>query len=253
LDEENNMYYYSARYYAPPTFISRDPMFEKYPSISPYTYCKNNPVKRIDPNGENDYEVDRKTGKLILLKETDEKTHRLVAQNRKGEIKYKRDGSYKKSITVEKTVVDKREVDGLKQKLDFGGGKDAENNAKRVFDFLSDNTDVEWSVLGYGKGENNKNSITTSGDAEKEQTVTRLINSINNTDINYFYHNHSGKDANSYPSQGRPGEGGNDLGLWNDIWAKNPEAVMGIHSWGSTQLYRQDKSNKKGYSPIIQR
>ncbi|MFA7102164.1 MAG: RHS repeat-associated core domain-containing protein [Bacteroidales bacterium] len=52
LDEENGMYYYSARYYAPPTFISRDPMFEKYPSISPYTYCKNNPVKLIDPDGK---------------------------------------------------------------------------------------------------------------------------------------------------------------------------------------------------------
>ncbi|MFA7102852.1 MAG: RHS repeat-associated core domain-containing protein, partial [Bacteroidales bacterium] len=52
LDEENGMYYYSARYYAPPTFISRDPMFEKYPSISPYTYCKNNPVGFVDPTGE---------------------------------------------------------------------------------------------------------------------------------------------------------------------------------------------------------
>ncbi|NLD50242.1 MAG: RHS repeat-associated core domain-containing protein, partial [Clostridiaceae bacterium] len=51
LDEENNMYYYSARYYAPPTFISRDPMFEKYPSISPYTYCANNPLKFVDPTG----------------------------------------------------------------------------------------------------------------------------------------------------------------------------------------------------------
>jgi len=45
------MYYYSARYYAPPTFISRDPMFEKYPSISPYTYCANNPLKFVDPTG----------------------------------------------------------------------------------------------------------------------------------------------------------------------------------------------------------
>ncbi|MFA5640997.1 MAG: RHS repeat-associated core domain-containing protein [Bacteroidales bacterium] len=52
LDEENGMYYYSARYYAPPTFISRDPMFEKYPSISPYTYCMNNPVGFVDPTGE---------------------------------------------------------------------------------------------------------------------------------------------------------------------------------------------------------
>ncbi|NLK57268.1 MAG: RHS repeat-associated core domain-containing protein [Bacteroidales bacterium] len=52
LDEENNMYYYSARYYAPPTFISRDPLFEKYPFISPYAYCANNPVKYVDPTGE---------------------------------------------------------------------------------------------------------------------------------------------------------------------------------------------------------
>jgi len=52
LDEENGMYYYSARYYAPPTFISRDPMFEKYPSINPYSYCKNNPVGFVDPTGE---------------------------------------------------------------------------------------------------------------------------------------------------------------------------------------------------------
>jgi RHS repeat-associated protein len=52
LDEENGMYYYSARYYAPPVFTSRDPLFEKYPSISPYAYCANNPVKYIDPTGE---------------------------------------------------------------------------------------------------------------------------------------------------------------------------------------------------------
>ncbi|MDD3280284.1 MAG: hypothetical protein PHC83_01775 [Bacteroidales bacterium] len=26
-------------------------MFEKYPSISPYTYCANNPMKYVDPTG----------------------------------------------------------------------------------------------------------------------------------------------------------------------------------------------------------
>jgi RHS repeat-associated protein len=52
LDEENGMYYYSARYYNPPTFISRDPLFEKYPTISPYAYCLNNPLIFIDPTGE---------------------------------------------------------------------------------------------------------------------------------------------------------------------------------------------------------
>jgi RHS repeat-associated protein len=52
LDEESGMYYYSARYYAPPVFTSRDALFEKYPWISPYAYCMNNPVILIDPTGE---------------------------------------------------------------------------------------------------------------------------------------------------------------------------------------------------------
>ena len=52
LDEETGMYYYEARYYAPPTFTSRDPLFEKYFWMSPYAYCANNPVKYVDPSGE---------------------------------------------------------------------------------------------------------------------------------------------------------------------------------------------------------
>ena len=52
LDEETGMYYYEARYMAPPTFISRDPMFEQKPWLSPYHYCSNNPLKFVDPTGE---------------------------------------------------------------------------------------------------------------------------------------------------------------------------------------------------------
>ena len=52
LDEENGMYYYEARYYKPPVFTSRDPLFEKYFWMSPYAYCANNPVKYVDPTGK---------------------------------------------------------------------------------------------------------------------------------------------------------------------------------------------------------
>jgi RHS repeat-associated protein len=51
LDEETGMYYYEARYYKPPVFTSRDPMFEKYFWMTPYAYCANNPVKYVDPDG----------------------------------------------------------------------------------------------------------------------------------------------------------------------------------------------------------
>ena len=53
LDEETGLYYYGARYYDARTsiFLSIDPMAEKYPSWSPYTYAFDNPINYIDPTG----------------------------------------------------------------------------------------------------------------------------------------------------------------------------------------------------------
>ena len=48
-----NWYDYGARQYdaAIGRFTTMDPMTEKYYAVSPYTYCINNPIKYIDPNG----------------------------------------------------------------------------------------------------------------------------------------------------------------------------------------------------------
>jgi RHS repeat-associated protein len=59
LDEMHglNWYDFHARQLstAIPRFTTMDPLAEKYYSISPYAYCKNNPVNRIDPNGMADF------------------------------------------------------------------------------------------------------------------------------------------------------------------------------------------------------
>ena len=53
-----NTYDYGARQYyaALPVWDRVDPLAEKYYSISPYVYCHDNPVNRIDPDGRYDWE-----------------------------------------------------------------------------------------------------------------------------------------------------------------------------------------------------
>ena len=52
-DEETGFSYFGSRYYnsSLSIWLSVDPMSDKYPGTSPYTYCGNNPVKLVDPNG----------------------------------------------------------------------------------------------------------------------------------------------------------------------------------------------------------
>ena len=70
LDEETGMYYYEARYYKPPVFTSRDPMFEKYFWMTPYAYCANNPVKYVDPSGMHFDPVVDEENNTITIKAT---------------------------------------------------------------------------------------------------------------------------------------------------------------------------------------
>ena len=53
FDEETGMYYYGARYYDPrlSLWMSCDPMEENTPFYSTYSYCLNNPILLINPDG----------------------------------------------------------------------------------------------------------------------------------------------------------------------------------------------------------
>ena len=53
FDEETGLYYYGARYLNSVTSLwyGVDPLTEKYPDISSYSYCHNNPILLVDPDG----------------------------------------------------------------------------------------------------------------------------------------------------------------------------------------------------------
>ena len=67
LDDAIQMYYYDPRI---SIFVSVDPLAEK--TMTPYQYVSNNPIMRIDPTGMNDhdYKINKDTGELTLIKET---------------------------------------------------------------------------------------------------------------------------------------------------------------------------------------
>ena len=62
-DTETGYSYFGSRYYNSDLsiWLSVDPMASKYPSLSPYVYCADNPVKLVDPNGERFRLIGRKT------------------------------------------------------------------------------------------------------------------------------------------------------------------------------------------------
>ena len=61
-NEETGYGYFGARYMdheLMTMWLSVDPMADKYPSISPYGYCAWNPMKLVDPDGRDVWEVDK--------------------------------------------------------------------------------------------------------------------------------------------------------------------------------------------------
>ena len=67
-DEETGFGYFGARYMdheLMTMWLSVDPMSDKYPSISPYAYCAWNPVKLVDPDGEEISPIYDKWGNLL--------------------------------------------------------------------------------------------------------------------------------------------------------------------------------------------
>src|SRR5574343_1345532 len=73
LDEETGFYYYGARYYNPKfsIWLSVDPLAEKFPSHSPYSFCFNNPLRFIDPEGKAPSDIiglfNKSTGQLTII------------------------------------------------------------------------------------------------------------------------------------------------------------------------------------------
>ena len=98
-DSETGLFYYGARYYdaKESRWYGTDPLAEKYINLSPYNYCAVNPVNRIDPDGRDDYTLNKETGDVKLITKNDD-PDRILKINNKGEVKCKKNGEAKVAI-----------------------------------------------------------------------------------------------------------------------------------------------------------
>jgi RHS repeat-associated protein len=180
LDNETNYTYFGARYYDSDIsiWLSVDPLAAKYPHQSNYMYCSGNPVMRIDPDGMDEWEVNKKTGEVKWIKESEK--HQLYVVNNKG----KRTGNF---VEVKnRDVLDQlttKDASGNSVSKDHTTG--SIDDVFKVFKFCSDNTSVEWGLARYNE---NKYAVYTSHSSDG----INFPANIGLGRINAFVHSHPG-------------------------------------------------------------
>lgn len=209
-------YDFGARQQDPQTgrWCSVDPLAYKRDWLTPYNFVQNNPLIRIDPNGETDFKLNEKTGEINQVGDKNDEPDRLLKTNKKGNVKTKGN-----SFLVKKSERGKPKVaisgiakgilkDGINfqthnQVIDVGGTN--QPNVKDVEGFLLKFSDyIGKEISGYGlspKGQNNvshlyiglyQNNTETISNTQLTQISTRP-NLLSTLTPQTYFHTHLSK------------------------------------------------------------
>jgi RHS repeat-associated protein len=198
-DPESFLDYAQARYYHPGIgqFWSVDPHYFNYPGISPYVYVGNNPLKFIDPDGRDIWEINRQ-GHIIRHIEDDTQDAFYIV-NEDGDriegqsihFKYGTIGAVDKGLGVDE--------EGNSIAYSFMS-IDGDDIARQLFEFFAHNTGVEWSQVQFGRS---GNFVSTSHRATSEVGGADLMRKHYN-DFYFRSHIHSHPTSTTGPSGFHP-------------------------------------------------
>ena len=142
-DEETGYGYFDARYTDLELMticLSVDPMADKYPSISPYAYCAWNPVKLVDPDGRDVWEVSEDGH--VQRKSEEGGNKKQIVKYANGKTTTFRGTRYHNIMSDLSATSD----NGVSSTV---GGEDMQSAYAKVFKSMADNTNVEWIIHRY--------------------------------------------------------------------------------------------------------
>ncbi|MCM1296638.1 MAG: DUF6443 domain-containing protein [Muribaculaceae bacterium] len=242
-----NEYDFGARRHYPaiPQFTSIDPLCEKYPWLSPYLYCANNPVNYIDYNGLDIWLLDE-SGNFINTQSFDDLDMIIInnSQSKKTSAWVGECGTIKNQSFLPNDKSDSYMYFNLE-------GDDVSTS---LFEFLANNTIVEWTQIKTGVfGSSEENYISTSHLSGKEFSSLILYDGLlKNTFIREDIHNHpSNSDFPSGLSDPMKG----DIKNASLLESRNRNVICKIYTktYGYTKYSSKSKISdfpNRGYSVL---
>ncbi len=200
-DPETGYSYFGARYLEHELmtmWLSVDPMSDKYPSISPYAYCAWNPVKLVDPEGEDVYRLDTETGSLILEKKTKKKYDIIIAGKIQGI------GPAKKFVQESQLIFSKGILNGGKDQdisqTGFETCSNLQEEALKVAVYISFSCNKELSGVGYNGVFNNQDIsvFAWSNNTDHSSENPLFFRPRHGGTMSFHFHIHCGKKDGSF-------------------------------------------------------